>query len=47
MPIIQHPSARLAAPETISLAGRSTRFSELQRLEEVQSIAPSWDILTR
>ena len=31
----------MSAPGTISVAGRSTRFSELQRLDEVESISPS------
>ena len=41
MPVVEHPASRLSAPETISVAGRSTKYSELQRLEEVESVAPS------
>ena len=43
LPVIQHPSARLAAPETISIAGRSSALSQSIALDQADSVlrAPS------
>ena len=43
LPVIQHPSARLGAPETISIAGRSSALSQSMALNEADSVlrAPS------
>lgn len=42
---IEHPASRLSAPETLSVAGKSSSASELARLAEVESNAETLSTL--